>query len=183
MRGFRSRVASGTALAAALALGAGGIAAVPASAAEGTSCASDTGTAKLSPGLTGVARVQKITIKGVLGGCTGSTGATGKYVVHLTMSAPATCQSLQTTGGAAEGTSAIKWGKGHGTSLGTLSIAGSPGSGLTLAAALTAGPFAGLGVSTTITGEPVFTGIGFPCTSQNPLKQLTLTGTSPFVIS
>jgi hypothetical protein len=171
------------ALAAAAALGALALTAMPASAAEGTSCATDSGTAKVSPGLTGVAKVQKITIKGALGECTGSTGSTAKYVVHLTTSAPVTCLSLETAGGAAEGTAVIKWGKGHGNSLGTLSISGSPTSGLALAASLTAGPFAGLGVSTTITGEPVFTGTGFPCTMQNPLKQLKLTGTSPFVIS
>ena len=183
MRGFTGRIAARTALSAMLALGVGALAAVPASAAEGTSCASDVGTAEVSPGLAGVAKVQTITIKGTLCGCTGPTGATGKYVIHLKTSAPATCLSLETSGGAAQGTAVIKWGKGHGNSLGSLSISGSPESGLALAASITAGPFAGLGVATTITGEPVFTGIGFPCTQQNPLKQLNVTGTSPFVIS
>ncbi len=177
------RVLTRVTLAFALTASTGGYAAAGASAAEGASCASDNGVITLSPGLTGLAKAQRITAKGTLGECTGSTGASAKYVVHMKTAGAESCTSLVLEGGAASGTAAIKWGKKHGTSMGTFAISGSPSAGLSLSAAITAGPYAGLGVSTMVSAVPLFTGTGSPCTATNPLKTIVVTGTSPFLIS
>jgi hypothetical protein len=87
------------------AVGCGGLAAASASATEGTgtTCSSDTGVAKLSPGIEEVAKVQNVSVKGTLSDCTGSTGETGKYVAHLKTTAGVTCASLASEGAVAQG--------------------------------------------------------------------------------
>ena len=123
MRSFVLRMMS-----AALALVAlGAVASAPAGAEEvaGTTCSSDSGLATLSPGLGEVAEIQNISVKGTLRGCTGSTGTTANYVAHLKTDKPITCASVSGEAQTAEGSVVIKWGKGHGNSLGTLSLSGS----------------------------------------------------------
>jgi hypothetical protein len=95
------------------AIGCAGFAAVSAGAAEetGTTCSSDSSVATLSPGIEEVAKVQNITIKGTLSGCTGSTGASATYVAHLKTTAGVTCASLDAGGATSEGTVILKWGQ------------------------------------------------------------------------
>jgi hypothetical protein len=181
MRSFVLRMMS-----AALALVAlGAVASAPAGAEEvaGTTCSSDSGLATLSPGLGEVAEIQNISVKGTLRGCTGSTGTTANYVAHLKTDKPITCASVSGEAQTAEGSVVIKWGKGHGNSLGTLSLSGSVAGGFSLSGSLTSGPFAGGSISSTITGTPHFTGTGAPCSKKNRLKALAVTGASAFAIS
>jgi hypothetical protein len=167
------------------AMGCAGLAAVSAGAAEetGTTCSSDSGVAKLSPGIEEVAKTQNITVKGTLSGCTGSTGTSAKYVAHLKTTAAVTCASFNGEGATSEGTVILKWGHGKGNSLGTLTVTGSLGSGFALTGAVTSGPFEGLGISSTVSGTSVFTGKGEPCTKKNKLKRIDVAGTSPFTIA
>ncbi|HEX7609116.1 MAG TPA: hypothetical protein VF380_00460 [Solirubrobacteraceae bacterium] len=160
------------------------LAAVPALAAEtGTTCSTNAGVAKFSPGIGESAKVQNISVKGKLGGCTGSTGTSASYVVHLKTAHPVTCASLSAEGAVAEGTAILKWGKGQGNSLGTITVSGNPTSGFSLSGTINEGPFSGLHMSSTLTGTPVFTGTGAPCSKKNPLKTIEVSGSSPFAIS
>jgi hypothetical protein len=65
-------------------LGIMGISTASASA-DTTTCTENTGTVKLSPGLSNTASVQNITVHGTLAGCSGeeSTVTGGTYVAHL----------------------------------------------------------------------------------------------------
>lgn len=166
------------------AVGCAGLTAVSAGAAEetGTSCASNTGVAKLSPGIEEVGKVQNISVKGTLSGCSGSTGESAKYVAHLKTSTAVTCASLAAEGAVAQGTVVIKWGHGQGNSQGTLTVTGGP-SAFTLSGTVTSGPFEGLAISSTLSGTSVFKGKGEPCTKKNKLKQIDVAGASPFTIA
>jgi hypothetical protein len=163
----------------------GAVASAPAGAEEvtGTTCASNSGLATLSPGLGEVAQAQNISVKGTLGGCTGSTGASAKYVAHLKTEEPITCASVSDEVQTAAGSIVIKWGKGHGNSLGTLVLSGSVAGGFSLSGSLTSGPFAGGSISSTITGSPHFSGTGAPCSKKNRLKTIAVEGASAFAIS
>jgi hypothetical protein len=168
------------------AVGSVGFAAAPAGAAEeatGTTCSSDTGVATLSPGIGETAKVQNITVKGTLGECTGATGSSAKYVVHLKTTSAVTCASFNSEGATAEGTAILKWGHGNGNSHGTLTVTGSPETGFSLSGTVTEGPFAGLSMSSTLSGSPVFKGKGEPCSKKNRLKRIEVAGTSPFTIA
>jgi hypothetical protein len=173
------------ALVALAAMGIAGLAAVSAGAVEGTgaTCARGTGVATISPGIEEVAKVQNITIKGVLGECTGSAGSSAKYVAHLKTTTALTCAAFNSAGATAEGTAILKWGHGKGNSQGTLTVTGSPGTGFSLSGKITQGPYAGLSMSSTLSGSPVFSGKGEPCTKKNKLKQVNVAGTSPFTIA
>ncbi len=150
---------------------------------EGTTCSSNTGLAKLSPGLGESAKVQNITVKGTLSECTGSAGSSAKYVVHVKSTTALSCASVIGEGAVAEGTSTLKWGHGHGNSLSTLTVSGNLVSGFNLGGVVEEGPYAGLSISGTVSGTPVFSGKGEPCSKKNRLKQIEVAGTSPFVIS
>lgn len=91
--------------------------------AESTTCAGNSGSIKLSPGLSETPTVQNISIKGTLSGCTGSTVTGGKYVAHLKTTHPVTCAALSSAGEPTTGTIVIKWSpKGQGNSNGTFSM-------------------------------------------------------------
>jgi hypothetical protein len=167
------------------ALGCAGLAAGAAGAAEetGTTCSSNGGSATLSPGIEEVAKVQNVSVKGTVSGCTGSAGTSANYVAHLHTTAPVTCASLAAEGATAAGTIILKWGHGSGNSKGTLTVSGSPASGFALGGEITQGPYAGLHISGTVSGTPVFKGKGEPCTKKNKLKTLEVAGTSPFTIA
>lgn len=175
----------GLALTAMLLAATAGFSAVSASAAEeeGTTCASNTGVAKLSPGLSETPAIQNIVVKGTFGECSGSTGATAKYVAHLKTITAITCASLAAEGAVAEGKEIIKWGKGQGNSEGPLTASGNLGSGFTLSGSIASGPFTGGTVSGSVSGTPVFKGKGEPCTKKNRLKTIEVAGTTPFAIS
>ena len=153
------------ALVALAAMGIAGLAAVSAGAVEGTgtTCARGTGVATISPGIEEVAKVQNITIKGVLGECTGSAGSSAKYVAHLKTTTALTCAASQR-----KQATAISDGKGTRT----LTVTGSPGVGRP-GRMPAAAPFR----------SPVFSGKGEPCTKKNKLKQVNVAGTSPFTIA
>lgn len=137
----------------------------------------------LSPGLTEVAKVQNISIKGTLSGCTGGTGTSASYLMHLKTSTPETRASLTAGGGTAEGTSLLKWGKGKGNSQGTLKITGDPMTVSAWSGIVESGPLAALGISSPeVSGSPVFKSKA-SCTGKKGLKTITLTGTTPFEIS
>jgi hypothetical protein len=161
------------------------LAAMPAGAAEeaGTTCSTNTGVAKIAPGIGESAQVQNISVKGKLSGCSGSTGASASYVVHLKTAHAVTCASLSTEGAVAGGTAILKWGAGHGNSLGTMTVSGSTTSGFSLSGTINEGPFAGKHMSSTLTGTPLFTGKGAACSKKNQLKTIDVSGSSPFAIS
>lgn len=154
-----------------------------AAAETGATCATNTGVATLSPGINESAKTQNITLKGSLGECTGEAGASAKYVIHLKSSASVTCASLATEGLVAEGTSILKWGHGHGNSLGTATLSGSPTSGFSLTGSITEGSYAGLTLSSALSGTSVFSGKGEPCTKNGKLKKIEMSGTAPTTIS
>jgi hypothetical protein len=160
------------------------IAATSAGAVEetGATCATSSAVATLSPGLQELtAKVQNITVKGTAGECTGSAGASTKFVVHVKTVAPVTCAALSGEGLLAEGSGVFKWGHGHGNSTGPFTLSGTTSS-LSLAGTFEKGPYAGMSASDTFSGTPVFTGSGEPCTKKNRLKKIELVGT-PLVIS
>lgn len=90
-------------------------------------CEQDSGTIKLSPGLTETPHVQSITVKGQLRGCDGPAEPTeGTYVAHLTTSEEVTCSTLASISAEPTTTSTsflVKWSpKGTGNSHGRLVI-------------------------------------------------------------
>jgi len=167
------------------AVGYGGLVAASAGATEGTgtTCSSDVGVAKLSPGIEEVAKVQNVSVKGTLSGCTGSAGEAGKYVAHLKTTAGVTCASLASEGAVAEGSLIVKWGHGHGNSQAAIAVTGSPSGGFTLSGTVTSGPYEGLGISGTLSGTAVFKGKGELCMKKNKLKEIDVTGATPFTVA
>jgi hypothetical protein len=89
-------------------------------------CASNSGTIKLKPGLTENPAVQSITVTGRMSGCAGPLGVeAGKYTAHLTTTEAVTCAALSSA--TLEGTSSksfsIKWLPAEeGSSKGSLSL-------------------------------------------------------------
>ncbi len=92
----------------------------------GLTCEQNSGTIKLSPGLSETPHVQQITVKGTLKACDGASapGEEATYVAHLTTTEEVTCSTLQSI--SAEPTTAplslaVKWlPKGSGSSHGSL---------------------------------------------------------------
>lgn len=128
-----------------------GVAATSASAASTTTC-ENSGTIKLSPGLSTTPQVQNVILKGTLANCTGEESAvtSGKYVAHLKTAEAVTCSAL-TGAGAAEGTIVLKWTpKGEGNSMGSFSMAVTelPTS---ISGLIEEGPFTGESISGTVT--------------------------------
>lgn len=154
-----------------------GATASPALAAEptGSICASNAGTIKMSPGLEETeAKVQNITIKGVLSGCSGSTVTEAKYVAHLKSAGPMTCATLA-AGEAATGTILLKWTPkkpGGGTSHSTTEMVLTSESS-TMYGSIEAGPFAGDGLY-----SPISASFGSCGDKKAKLKTGSLAGSS-----
>lgn len=72
-------------------------------------CATNTGTIKLSPGLTDTAAVQTVKIKGTLTGCTGEPFTEVGYKATLTTAHAVSCSVLSEAGEAASGSAKFKW--------------------------------------------------------------------------
>jgi hypothetical protein len=96
-------------------------------------CEQDTGTIKLTPGLTETPHVQEITVKGTLKGCDGPVEPTeGTYVAHLLTTEEVTCSTLVSLSAEPTTTSvslAVKWlplgtGRSHGSLVMALTEAG-----------------------------------------------------------
>lgn len=90
-------------------------------------CEQDSGTIKLSPGLTDTPHVQNITIKGQLSGCDGPAEPTGgTYLAHLKTTEEVTCSVLASISSEPTTTStslSVKWSpKSSGTSHGTFLV-------------------------------------------------------------
>jgi hypothetical protein len=52
-----------------------------------------------------------------------------------------------------------------------------------LSGTVTSGPYEGLGISSTLSGSAVFKGKGEACTKKNKLKEIDVTGATPFTIA
>jgi hypothetical protein len=72
-------------------------------------CTNDTGTIKLSPGLTDAAAVQTVKLKGMLTGCTGEPFTEVSYKATLTTAHAVSCSALDGAGEAAIGSAKLKW--------------------------------------------------------------------------
>jgi hypothetical protein len=72
-------------------------------------CTTNTGTIKLSPGLTDTAAVQTVKIKGTLTGCTGEPFTGVSYKATLKTAHPVSCSVLSEAGEAASGSAKFKW--------------------------------------------------------------------------
>jgi alpha-tubulin suppressor-like RCC1 family protein len=90
--------------------------------AEKASCTTNTGTVKLSPGLTGTPAVQTMKIKGTLTGCTGEPFTEANYKATLKTAGPVSCSVLKAAGETATGTAKYKWTPKAKASTGTLSM-------------------------------------------------------------
>ncbi len=150
-------------------------------------CQTNSGTIKLSPGLTETPAVQSITVKGTLGGCSGAAAATSAtYVEHLTTKEEVGCWTLSSISAEPTTTATsltVKWTpKVNGTSGGLLmpltEIAGVPIEGK-----LEGGPFSsplsvvGGTVSESFTGGPTC-GIAEGKKQPKAVKSGTFTGTA-----
>ena len=85
-------------------------------------CTGNTGTVKLSPGLTNTAAVQTMKVKGTLTGCAGTPFTEATYTATLKTAAPVSCSVLGTAGEAAAGAAKYKWTPKAKASTGTLSM-------------------------------------------------------------
>jgi hypothetical protein len=108
-------------------------------------CEQNSGTIKLSPGLTETPHVQTITVKGKLAGCDGpAEPSAGTYVAHLTTTEEVTCSTLGSLSSEPTTTPvslAIKWSPaGIGNSHGSL-VMGLTEAGGSLEGTLEGGPF------------------------------------------
>ena len=121
-------------------------------------CEQNSGTIKLSPGLSETPHVQNITVKGTLTNCAGESGVeSASYVDHMKTIGEVTCSVLSSL--SAEPTTeavslALKWapkelGKSHGSLVLPLTEAG----GVAVSGTLEGGPF---GAPATVTGGEVF---------------------------
>ncbi|HYM54027.1 MAG TPA: hypothetical protein VES97_01590 [Solirubrobacteraceae bacterium] len=133
---------------------------VASASADTTTCTGNSGTIKLSPGLSGTAHVQNISIKGTLSGCSGEESAVtgGKYVAHLKTAEGVTCSALTGAGAAEVETNiVIKWSPtGGGNSMGTFSMPLTEVPGVSLGGTLASGPFSGDSIAGTV--SQTFTG-------------------------
>jgi alpha-tubulin suppressor-like RCC1 family protein len=85
-------------------------------------CTSNTGTVKLSPGLSGKPAVQTIKIKGTLAGCTTEPFTEAKYTATLKTGGPVSCAELKAVGETSSGTVKYKWAPKAKASKGTLQM-------------------------------------------------------------
>ena len=146
-RSFAGAVALAGLLSATALLGASGASA----SLEGTSCSENGGSIKLSPGLTETPKVQNISIKGSLSGCTNSVFA-GRYVAHLKSTNALTCAALTSSGEVATGTIVLKWSpKRHGNSNGFFSMKLTETPAAVLGGGIEKGPFEGGTISGSMT--------------------------------
>jgi hypothetical protein len=72
-------------------------------------CSGDTGTIKISPGLTDTAAVQTMKIKGTLSGCSYEPFTETTYTATLKTAAPVSCSVLAGAGEPATGAAKFKW--------------------------------------------------------------------------
>ena len=149
--------------------------AVPAGAAPGTTCAGQTGTATIQPGITMRATNVTITIREKLSKCSGGGVTSGTEVVNI-RSKGATCNGLAKTGiKAGPSAGKITWNNKKSSTIAITTV--SNGLSATVTGSVKAGLFAGQKISTAIRYDQ-----SEGTCPTTPLTGLRITGTKPFVI-
>ncbi len=149
---------------------------IPVSKGMEAQCTTNTGTIKLSPGLTNTASVQTMKIKGTLSGCTGQPFTTVAYSATLKTAAAVSCSVLKGAGETASGASSYKWTPKTkpSTATGTLRMLLSETPGVALSGTVAAGPHSPLTLSGKV--SQTFTG-GATCGTK-AVKKGAFTGTT-----
>jgi hypothetical protein len=146
-------------------------------------CLHGSGKTKVSPGLTTTAARQTVKSSGTTSDC--DNGVTGTKTKTVLVSGPATCATLALGTGTLSGTESIKWsGSVKGKSTATITITGEgPSNPSAVTGTITAGPFAGSSISTTIKSTPApFKTTSPECSKKNALKKATYVNESPIVV-
>ena len=176
------RKVAGVLLAAAMLLPVG-LMASPAGAAGGTSCTVPTGKINVTPGLTTTPTKNKITFTLPFTKCKGGGVASGSSVGVIPPGKPGTCGSLASAGPMTI-TTTITWNnKKTSTFVGksNTSTKGTP-KGYVATATVTGKVTKGLFLNSSVSVKvAVKLGAG-TCTKASPIKTLTVTGITPFVI-
>jgi hypothetical protein len=105
-------------------------------------CTSNTGTIRLSPGLSGTPAMQTMKIKGTLGGCIGQPFTQAKYAATLKTASAVSCSVLKEAGAAASGAAKYKWTPKAKSSTGTLGLTLTEMTGAPFSGEITSGSFA-----------------------------------------
>jgi hypothetical protein len=139
-------------------------------------CSTNTGTVKLSPGVTNTPAVQTVKVKGTLSGCVGEPFTSVKYSATLKTAGPVSCPALKAAGETASGSSAYKWTPKTkpSTATGTLSMLMTETPGAALSGTVAAGSYSPLAISGNL--SETFTG-GAKC-GTTPVKKGAFTGTT-----
>ena len=120
-------------------------------------CSSDSGTIKMSPGLSETPQVQTIKVRGTLAGCEGpNVPASASYSLKEQTTEPVTCSYLQqstTTPTTTSGKLAVTWAEKEGVSTGTLTLPISEASLTGISGSLSGGP---LSASTPISASSIY---------------------------
>jgi len=164
-------------MALALLVGVGASMAGPAGAASGTSCKNVSGSVTVTPGLSTVAKAQVITFNLPVKGCVGGGVTSGTVKGTDKVTKPGTCATLGAPGPAQKIAGTITWN----TKATSTFSASTTTKGLTfsITGSVTAGLLKGTKVSEA--GKYALPK-GAICTVAHPLKSLTVTGTTAFVI-
>jgi hypothetical protein len=137
-------------------------------------CTANSGTVKLSPGLTDAARVQTMKIKGTLTGCAGEPFTKVTYRATLKTAGPVACSVLEAPGETATGAAKYMWTPKAKASTGTLRLLLTTAPGVAFSGAVTAGSYVPLTFSGTVSES--YTGAA-TCGAK-AVKKGTFTGTT-----
>jgi hypothetical protein len=137
-------------------------------------CTTNTGTIKLSPGLTNTPAVQTMKIKGTLSGCTGDPFTEVKYTAKLGTAAPVSCSVLKAAGEKATGAAQYKWTPKAKASTGTLSLLLTETLGVAFSGEVVTGSYSPL----TLSGKVSETYTGAATCSAKAVKKGTFIGSS-----
>ena len=117
------------------------------------SCTANTGTVKLSPGLTSTPAIQTVKIKGTITGCEGDTFTQVQYKATLQTTATVACSALKGAGESATGTAQYKWTPKAKASTGTLSLLVTETPSVAFLGEVSLGSYSPLKLSGTTAGE------------------------------
>ena len=115
----------------------------------GVTCTSNTGTVKLSPGLSTTSAVQTMKIVGTLSGCSGEAFTEVKYTATLKTAAAVSC-SVLSVGDTSTGAVKYKWTPKAKASKGMLKVLLSETPGVAFEGEVASGPYAPLMFSGTL---------------------------------
>jgi YVTN family beta-propeller protein len=113
-------------------------------------CSTNTGTIKLSPGLTGSPAVQTLKITGTLTGCKGDPFTQTKYTATLKTAGAVSCSVLKAAGEKATGAAKYKWTPKAKPSTGTLRLLLTETPGVAFSGEVASGPYSPLTFSGTV---------------------------------